>query len=156
MKLRLIPLCGLWLAALPAVAQTTVPEPFTEPDGSLPRLAYGDARSVSLLSAAAESSDVYTRELAVRHLGETHNPLAIAPLRKAADDSDVAVRAAVAVAAAEFTPAQSGELLGKLLGDKDRAVVLAALGSVRRIGHTGALSSVGSLLDRPEIGRAHV
>ena len=150
MKLRLIPLCGMWLAALPAIAQTNVPEPFTESDGSLPRLTYGDARSVSLLSAAAESPDVYTRELAVRHLGETHNPLAIAPLRKATDDPDVAVRAAVAVAAAEFTSSQSGELLGKLLGDKDRVVVLAALGSVRRMGHTGATGAVGALLDHAD------
>ncbi|MBN1553744.1 MAG: HEAT repeat domain-containing protein [Phycisphaerae bacterium] len=102
-----------------------MPEPVLDGD-EVPRPLFGDARSVKLLGDLLNDEDLRVRERAAGELGQTHNPKALAYLKRAAKDSSPAVRAAATRGAVEL--GFSGkEIVLAGLNDKDITPLLAAM-----------------------------
>lgn len=116
------------------------------PSGELRVATYGDGENVRLLGGLLDDADALVRQEAAIGLGETHNPAALEPLRKAAADAHVGVRCAAVVAAAEFPADRSGDIVMAALASDESREVQAALRSVRRMELTPAGDAVARLL----------
>lgn len=118
-------------------------EPILEGD-EVPHPTFGDARNVKLFDELLDDEDVRVRERAAAELGQTHNPAALVPLRKAAQDPSPAVRTAAARGAAELGPVGK-DVIFDLLQDEDDAPLLAAMEAVVALNFRDVTPRVQSL-----------
>ncbi len=114
-------LCGtVW-----AAADVPAPQPILDGE-NIARPLFGDERNVELFTGLLADEDERVRERSALELGQTHNPAALIPLRKAMQDASPAVRAAAIRGALELG-AGADEILLQGLSDRETTPLLAAL-----------------------------
>jgi len=132
-------------AAFASAARADVPKPAFA-GKHLPAPSYGDAQDVHLLADLLSDTDPYTRERAVQDLADTHNPLALEAVSKAAADEAPVVRAAAVQAAANFPARQAAvHVAATALADPHSMVLLGALRAVRLAGWKQLAPAVAKL-----------
>ena len=137
----------LLLCVTAALAERSKP---SIPGVFVPRAYFGTDRNVHLLAGLLTDGDDRVRERAVRDLGQTDNPLAIATVTRAMKDPSPLVRIEALRARLALQPSQAASLVRAAMNDTDPRVVRAAIRLARHLKDADLNAAITKQLEQNE------